>query len=94
MKLLISSLILFFCFTFAFYNNNNDGDDNLVPTPRGFHPKECVHEVPSDSLATKLDDGTIFVQHPDGSSNVIPICSSYTSTTKRVNEKQVCCCLT
>jgi len=46
-----------------------------VPTPRGYLPIECVHEVPSGSHATKLKDGSVHVVHKkDGFEVVFPPC--------------------
>jgi len=47
---------------------------DLTPTPRGLLPKECVHEVPSGSVASMMKHGYIFLETPNGESSFIPPC--------------------
>jgi len=55
-------------------NTNVDFDREMVVTPRGYLPKECVHEVQSGSHAAKQSDGSVRVIQPDETIVYIPPC--------------------
>jgi len=65
--------------------NGYDSSRPHVPTPRGMMPKECVHEVPSNSHAYKEENGIVRVENPDGSIDFFPPCE-FSHISRQVND--------
>jgi len=64
-------------------------NSTLVPVPRGgYRPKECVHEVPSESYVYKEQDGSISVETPEGTVYSIPPCYQWNKIkhTKQISD--------
>lgn len=64
-------------------------DDDLVAVPgRGWVSRNCVHQVPEDSIITRLGNGDFRVQHPAGDYVVEALleeCSAPRTAPKAVN---------
>jgi len=58
----------------------------LAPTPAGYIPKECIHEVPSHSNAFKESNGSIRVVKPDGTVEIFPACPFAENERRQVDD--------